>query len=151
MIIRSMAAICAATLLAACGRVDYGLEKKPHAIIKDVVICRGDKYPTGFNPQHVDRTTLEALKTKCDAQYGKGHFPIEVVVGLDPNIQPFDYRDSYNDETGNPEHRIYGVFCPSKWDYKVMANGYTLGGNSSQVGECQEQFLGKREVKSHHH
>ena len=151
MIIRLLVAFCAATFLSACGQVDYGLKHTNHKIIKDRVICRGDKYPTGFHAGHVDRATLVVLKIKCDLQKGRGSFPIEIVISHDPNIQPFEYRDSYNDETGAPEHRIYGVFCPATWDYKVKVEGHAIGGNSRTIGECKYKYLGSREISGNEH
>lgn len=151
MIIRLLVAFCAATFLSACGQVDYGLKHTNHKIIKDRVICRGDKYPTGFHAGHVDRATLEVLKIKCDLQKGRGSFPIEIVISHDPNIQPFEYRDAYNDETGAPEHRIYGVFCPTTWDYKVKVEGHAIGGNSRTIGECKYKYLGSREISGNEH
>jgi len=150
MIIRLAAAFCAAILVSACGRVDYGLEGRDHKVIKDMVICRGDKYPTGFHAGHVDRQTLEVLKLKCDAQYGKGKFPIEIVIESDPNIQKFEYRDSY-DSDHKPVHNIYGKFCPTKHEYKVKVDGEHVGGNVSQIGECRYENLGTRRISGNGH
>ena len=78
--------MCTAFTLSACGNVDYGLKNTNHKIIKDRVICRGDKYPTGFHAGHVDRATLEVLKMKCDIQKGYGSFPIEIIISHTPTF-----------------------------------------------------------------
>lgn len=150
MLIRLTTAMCAATLLTACGQVDYGLHHSNHTIHQDQVHCRGDKYPTGFHSAHVDRATLEVLKTKCDLQYGEGSFPIEVVISHDPNIQPFEYRDDTNTQTGKPQHQIYGVFCPTTWNYDVAIYDYPIGGNTRTIGECKTRKLGTRAVTNSH-
>lgn len=151
MFIRLALAMCTAFTLSACGNVDYGLKNTNHKIIKDRVICRGDKYPTGFHAGHVDRATLEVLKMKCDIQKGYGSFPIEIVISHDPNLQPFEYRNDYHDETGALQHQIYGVFCPTTWDYKVKVEGYEIGGNTRTIGECKYKHLGSREISVKHH
>ena len=138
MLIRLFTAICAASLLTACGQVDYGLEKSNHTIHNDEIHCRGDKYPKGHHPAHVDRDTLEVLKLKCDLQGGVGSYPIEVIISHDPNIHPVDDQDDKDDGAA--------VFCPTIWNYTVKIYDYPVGGNTRMIGECRTKHLGEPET-----